>query len=752
MARPQNIALVAGVGAVRLASNTRPPVFVSAIPIRQAVVAQPEIALPIVAAKPELIRPVMTAQIQDLKLLDPEVAARISRIPFRPPAGVERSALTAPILQGDTLAANSVLEHPQDATKKFFVMGYAVGEQVTTTGRQYSVRVAEKGQAWELSVTLARLAPSDIVAANPGAQELPGSRISLRLQYLQRVGDKPSVLADIEFTQTTVEGDVVHGVLALDNMNQRDDLWEALTDPELEAHLVVRQLVTVAVLVPEAFVPPVPSAPTNLRLELRNAALVAPLGIRATGEIHPLPEFPELPERPLPPRPLPELPPLPPTPPLYRETSRTLDLRLPFTFIKELHPYVFEAAGAVTPGASSGLVRRQVDWNGTRHFYYQSNRSRNAFYYMPDTFKLARRSEPPHQPILSASFESTDQDRSLDGLRATVTYVAVPVVSRERLTAALPTLRNFTLPELAEAPIDLEPLLPDPKGMRLRLSYPGADISTGPFAPRLQAQVDLRSAIVDSIPNLTIDQFRALYDALFSTGQLTLTGSVTFDLGSEGESIPFKLRLFDTAEPLASWTETTEGDTLVVALKNEVESPLRIHRVDAIATEAANLTVKPLTSADGTLPMELAPAASTRFSLTPASGIDILGLDLFDVETVPDRNAIYNLILDPTTRPSFMRSISVKTFPLTFAPPADAPDRQVLEIIVDFDDGNAVALTATELEQTVRVTTPVASFVLENPPRQEYRYKLTVVRANGSVTTDPEWTTGTSQFLRPAVA
>jgi hypothetical protein len=150
--------------------------------------------------------------------------------------------------------------------------------------------------------------------------------------------------------------------------------------------------------------------------------------------------------------------------------------------------------------------------------------------------------------------------------------------------------------------------------------------------------------------------------------------------------------------------------------------------------------------------MELAPAASTRFSLTPASGIDINGLDLSEVETVPDRKVIYDLILDPTTRPSFMRPVTVKMFAPTFAPPADAPTRQVLEVVVDFDDGNAVALTSTALEQTVRVTTPVASFVLENPPRQEYRYKLTVVRADGSVTTDPQWTTGASPFLRPTFA
>ena len=188
----------------------------------------------------------------------------------------------------------------------------------------------------------------------------------------------------------------------------------------------------------------------------------------------------------------------------------------------------------MTPGTSNGLVRHSIDWNGTTHFYYQSNRSQNAFYYMPDTFKLARRPEPPHKPIVSVSFASADQ--SLEAVRVKVTYVAVPVVNRERLTAALPAIRALIPATLAAEPIELEPLLPAPKALRLNLSYPGSDTSTGPFAPRPQAFVDLRSGIVDSIPELTYEQFRGLFDALFSTGQLTLTGNVVLDLGNEGES------------------------------------------------------------------------------------------------------------------------------------------------------------------------------------------------------------------------
>ena len=90
-----------------------------------------------------------------------------------------------------------------------------------------------------------------------------------------------------------------------------------------------------------------------------------------------------------------------------------------FFFDATLHGYVFEGLGTVIPGASRGLQRTQVSWNGRSYSYYQDDRSRNLFYYLPDTFKIARRPEAPHRPLLSAAFES--QDGSRDALRVAVT-------------------------------------------------------------------------------------------------------------------------------------------------------------------------------------------------------------------------------------------------------------------------------------------------------------------------------------------
>ena len=149
------------------------------------------------------------------------------------------------------------------------------------------------------------------------------------------------------------------------------------------------------------------------------------------------------------------------------------------------------------------------------------------------------------------------------------------------------------------------------------------------------------------------------------------------------------------------------------------------------------------------MPLDLPPLASAQFRLPRSAGTP-LDLDLSGVRAIPDRDTIFDLILDPSTRAAYLRQITVKTFAQTFAPPADAPQKQVMAVVVDFDDGSAVELSATRLESTVNVPVPIANFVLEKDLVQPYRYKVTTVRLSGA-TTDPEWRTGESKILFPTI-
>jgi hypothetical protein len=452
------------------------------------------------------------------------------------------------------------------------------------------------------------------------------------------------------------------------------------------------------------------------------------------------PARPELvkPVRPSPP------PPPPPPAPRYRETERVVDQRLRFTFDPALHGYVFEGIGTIVPGASRGLQRTQVTWNGRPHSYYQHDRSRNVFYYLPDTFKIARRPDAPHRPLVSVRFDA--QDGTREALSVTVTYCAVPVVRRERLLEALPTLRGMVPPEiLATAPLQLEPLLAD-SALRLRLSLPGVDAAHGPFAERPGAAADMRAGIVDAVSGLSLDQFRGVFDAMLSQGQLLFTGDVSFQSGGIVEEIPFQLRLHDTAEPRVRWTVAPDRTT--VTITNTIESPLEVRRLMAVLGDGAASAMQPLEPAEGALPLEIPPGGAGRFRI-PA-GQTLAEIDLSDVDTLPAKDVVFNLLLDPTTRPEYRRPIKVKVFPPTFAAPADDPARQVLAIFVDFEDGTTVELSPTQLEVPVDVPVPVLGFVLGTESRQTYRYKVTVVRLNGPAT-DAEWRTGESGILVPPV-
>ena len=233
------------VGALRVASRTSAPALVVAQPAPVAVTERPAEKPSTAAAAPTLVEASLTPRIQDLKTIEPAFAGRISAIPSTTADGLTRQQLSVPILQGDFVDA-SVLEDPRDAAKKYFVMGYAVAEETTTAGRRFAVRMLAKDQGWELSVALAKVAPDENVRANPGALELP-HQIVLLLQYKQRVNGVLATLEEIPFTRTTVEGNVARGTLTIESLAKRDEIYEALTDKDFDATLIVRRAARVAV-------------------------------------------------------------------------------------------------------------------------------------------------------------------------------------------------------------------------------------------------------------------------------------------------------------------------------------------------------------------------------------------------------------------------------------------------------------------------------------------------------------------------
>ncbi len=720
-----------GINVARLAAGTAAPVFINA--------SKPKASA--TPATSVVARSALTPRIQDVKVIEPTMAMRISAIPFLVRTGVERSKLSAPVAPSSAVTDTTVFQDAKDASIEYFVMGYRLYEENTTRGKQFAVRMLARDQHWELTAEIVEAPPDVVVRAHPRAKALPKEEVSLLLRYKQRVNGVPSAVVEARFTEMEIEHDHVRGTLVIDSLAKRDEVYRALSDPDLACTLIVRRKARIALPVPPQRTAPGserPAAPATLRITPMVATgMIGHVPIRRI----PVPNTPR-------PRPRPRPTPTPP-PQLYRETDRVFDLELPFTFDPTLHAYVFEGVGVVPSGASQGLVRRQVEWNGQPYVYYQDDGVRNLFYYLPDTFKIARRPDAPHEPILSVRFDSEDGSR--EKMQATCTYCAVPVVSRKRLISTLPALRAHVHADILEAAggVELEPLLPDPSKIEFRLAYPGSDSHAGPFAARPGAAVDLRAGIVDSL-TVSLDEFRALYDAMFSAGQLLFTGSVRFDLGGRGEEVPVRLRFTDTAEPLASWSTAAGADHLGIDLTNEIESPLQVHAMAAVLHDDADLVVEPAEPGTGAYPVTVAPAAAARFDIAGAQALTLEDLDLSQVEALPDKEALYDLVLDPSTTASFLRAIKVKTFAPMFTAPAGKPEDQVMSIVVDFEDGTTVELTSDHLEASVNVPVPLAGFVLGMEGQQTYRYKVTIVRLSGA-TGDADWQTGESGMLFPSI-
>lgn len=422
---------------------------------------------------------------------------------------------------------------------------------------------------------------------------------------------------------------------------------------------------------------------------------------------------------------------------LFRQVTRTLDIPVPFTFPADLHGYIF---GDIAPSSSpaSQLIRWQVEWKGQFHSYYQETSRRYLFLYLPDSFKLARRPERPHVPFLSVHFDS--DDGTLDKTRATMSFAATPFVDGDRLRAAAEELAGKVdgpLPSGITGPT-FQPALAGADRLKFRLALPGG---SGLFQPRDSAQINLKLGIVDAVI-LSVTEFRSVFDAMMgSGGAVLMRGEIEVGLGGgdiPSEKIPFSPRFDDLNGPIFDSTEEPDPPTggVRVTLTNGIESPVRISRLAAqlrvqgtsTSAEIRNLSlpVDRLAASEG-VTMVVAPVQRLEGAHPVRAAFDFDG-----VTVLPDREAIWTAVLDPTTA-QLPQTITVKTLPELFAPPSDGSPA-LAEIDVELKVGAVtvptVALTAAQPEGQATLPFPIGDFVLGRANAGEFEYRVTAIRTD----------------------
>jgi len=775
--------------ATRLAAQpvTRlaPPTFVAAMP-QATVVARPNVVVappvqpikrPPVVAQPvgtvPLARPILTQPIAFARFNDPAFAINIinNRTPTE---GVPRDQIKAPIAPAENVTDEMIFEDPANPAKKFYIPRYRAMTETVAGQQRYQVSLQKSGEEWTLTIRLQRFRAPAIANVAPEATEMD-HRIAIILKHNQLSGGHAVAQEELEFKEKTVEADGIRAVLRGNTLPELDLIYQTLTDPSYGATVIVRNWVTVGVPVPAVVQqgtgkpatvmvappparvvvsPPPPRATAVIRDHRPATVRVAPPARRAVKvgdhRASPLDDRPPLNI----PRPPPPPPPPPPAQPLFRQVDRVIDNNIspnPFVFPPTLHGYIFGSITAKQDGQFD-LVRHQVSWKGRMHSYYQNPIRSYQFYYLPDSFKVARRPKAPYEPVISVRFAATEG--SLEKVQVAMDYIALPFVDASRLEAAVATLKTKVsgpVPPEVNA-VSYEPLLNPADKTHLRVAIPRGDASSA-FDDRKDALVDLRSGIHDSL-SLMMPQFQAVYDAMFGSANILLSGTVDMDLGGAQESIPFAARMNDLAGEVFEYTETwSREEGLKATFQNAIESPVQIKGLNAVLSRDLERFPATIQGLDFTQPIRVEPKAEISFKVVPTAPVTGEGAvtakyDLGGVEVIPDKEAIWNLVLDPSVPGVFIRPIKVKTHKQRFDPPPQQPETQIMSLVVDFEDGNSVELNAEHLEVEVGLRVPIGDFVLRKTDARQYRYKVRVIRLSGS-TGDQNWRTDDTGILFP---
>jgi hypothetical protein len=424
---------------------------------------------------------------------------------------------------------------------------------------------------------------------------------------------------------------------------------------------------------------------------------------------------------------------------LFSEVTRALDDAPephPFSFPPPLHPYIFKD---ITPDRSegSGLVYVQVD----SFSYYQDAAQPYVFYYLPDSFKIARKPDSPHTPIMSVKFESENSVR--------LAYSAMPYVDTKRLSNALEKLRHnpsfltTQLPQGINSPL-LQPLLIDPNKVKFYLRIPGQEDSPEPFQDRSKnALINITTGITDELA-LNLGDFQEIFNSIFGGHTLIFQGKVEVDVYTDKtETIPFIARINDLAGPILDYKEEQDSASggVSATFVNAIESTVRINGLGAKIIRGNSSSRGEIRGLN--LPFQLKPGESIQFIVSPLEQLSENGqtravFDSFSLVVQPDTSAIWDSIVDKSV-PSKPREVIIKT--PVFRDPGASKD--LLEFIVEFKCGRTVELTPTQ--DTVNTTLPLTpddlrNLVLGNSDRNMYVYNITAVGKDGHLTRSPDKT------------
>jgi hypothetical protein len=420
--------------------------------------------------------------------------------------------------------------------------------------------------------------------------------------------------------------------------------------------------------------------------------------------------------------------------PLYRETRKDVTQAVqptPFVFSQSLHSYIF--AGIIPDSEAGGLVSFRFEWNGRFYTYLQDVARPSLVYFFPDQFKIARRREAPFTPFITVRVVSNS---GMDDTNIIFDYIVAPFVEPRRLEQARQAL--LTDPHFTPTEVQFQPFITS--DVRFFIDRPTEHGTIR--EERTGASLVLQDSLKDTLV-MTLPDFRILFDAMHRDTASLFLGRVEIAVPGESvESVPFTARLNDLTGELFLYSATPNDDgTIAVTLMNAIESPLRINALEATIVRGEQFVNASIQ--DVALPVERLEAGDiVAMTVVPetlppgASAVEVKFV-VDHVDVISDPEAIWDTILDRTTVEYFDK-ITVKSVSGLFAPIPERTNDQIVAILVEFEGGGTAELSASQLEDTVRIDYSIDDVVLGRAIDTTYRYIVTVVRSDGKQERDAE--------------
>ena len=136
---------------------------------------------------------------------------------------------------------------PEDAAKKLYLPRYSLDVESVSGRRRYRVAMTERQGVASLTVGLVGGPAESLVEAARDAEQLP-HEIAVVLEYL--VAPPAGVRKTLAFDEITRSGNLVTARLDFASLEERDEMFLALTEASRQAHLTVQRSFAVSVPTP----------------------------------------------------------------------------------------------------------------------------------------------------------------------------------------------------------------------------------------------------------------------------------------------------------------------------------------------------------------------------------------------------------------------------------------------------------------------------------------------------------------------